>query len=58
MFRTRNLLSAAFGSVLLLVMAGPAFAGPAPLDDAPSGGARLVLWLPGSASPVPDWIPA
>jgi len=38
MFRTRNLLSAAFGSVLLLVMAGPAFAGPAPLDDAPSGG--------------------
>nr|WP_232523423.1 HAMP domain-containing sensor histidine kinase [Nocardioides sp. MAH-18] len=28
------------------------------VDDAPGGGARLVLWLPGSASPVPDWIPA
>ncbi len=39
MFRTRNLLSAAFGTVLLLVMAGPAQAGPAPLDDgSPSGG--------------------
>jgi two-component system sensor histidine kinase MprB len=27
-------------------------------DDAPGGGARLVLWLPGAASPVPDWTPA
>ena len=27
-------------------------------DDAPSGGARLTLWLPGAASPVPTWIPA
>ncbi|GAA4706477.1 HAMP domain-containing sensor histidine kinase [Nocardioides conyzicola] len=27
-------------------------------DDAPSGGARLTLWLPGAASPVPDWTPA
>ncbi|HEU5037573.1 MAG TPA: HAMP domain-containing sensor histidine kinase [Nocardioides sp.] len=24
----------------------------------PGGGARLTLWLPGSAAPVPDWIPA
>ncbi|MGB0100280.1 MAG: HAMP domain-containing sensor histidine kinase [Nocardioides sp.] len=24
----------------------------------PSGGARLVLWLPGAAAPVPDWTPA
>lgn len=24
----------------------------------PSGGARLTMWLPGSASPVPDWTPA
>ncbi|GAB3200582.1 HAMP domain-containing sensor histidine kinase [Nocardioides hungaricus] len=24
----------------------------------PAGGARLTLWLPGSASPVPDWTPA
>ena len=28
------------------------------VDDAPGGGARLVLWLPGSSSPVPDWTPA
>jgi two-component system sensor histidine kinase MprB len=28
------------------------------VDDAPGGGARLVLWMPGSPSPVPDWIPA
>lgn len=28
------------------------------VGDAPSGGARLVMWLPGSASPVPDWTPA
>ena len=28
------------------------------VDDAPGGGARLVLWLPGSAAPVPDWTPA
>lgn len=28
------------------------------VDDAPSGGARLVLWLPGAAAPVPDWTPA
>ncbi len=27
-------------------------------QDAPGGGARLVLWLPGSAAPVPDWTPA
>jgi two-component system sensor histidine kinase MprB len=26
--------------------------------DAPGGGARLTLWLPGAASPVPDWTPA
>jgi hypothetical protein len=38
MLRTRNLLSAAFGTVLLVVMAGPAFAGPAPLDDGSTSG--------------------
>jgi hypothetical protein len=39
MLRTRYLLSAAFGTVMMLVVAGPAFAGPAPLDDgSPSGG--------------------
>jgi two-component system sensor histidine kinase MprB len=27
-------------------------------EDAPGGGARLMLWLPGAASPVPDWTPA
>ena len=27
-------------------------------DDAPGGGARLVLWLPGAAAPVPTWTPA
>jgi two-component system, OmpR family, sensor histidine kinase MprB len=27
-------------------------------DDAPGGGARLTLWLPGSSSPVPTWTPA
>ncbi|WP_395690177.1 sensor histidine kinase [Nocardioides sp.] len=26
-------------------------------DVSPAGGARLVLWLPGSSSPVPDWTP-
>lgn len=26
--------------------------------ESPAGGARLVLWLPGSVSPVPDWTPA
>jgi two-component system sensor histidine kinase MprB len=24
----------------------------------PSGGARLTMWLPGAAAPVPDWTPA
>ena len=38
MLRTRHLLSAVFGTVLLVVVSGPAFAGPAPLDDAPTGG--------------------
>jgi hypothetical protein len=39
MLRTRNLLSAVVGTVLLVVVAGPAQAGPAPLDDGgPSGG--------------------
>lgn len=32
--------------------------GTAEVGDAPSGGARLTMWLPGSASPVPDWTPA
>jgi two-component system sensor histidine kinase MprB len=27
-------------------------------DDAPGGGARLTLWLPGASSPVPSWTPA
>jgi two-component system sensor histidine kinase MprB len=27
-------------------------------DDAPGGGARLTLWLPGAAAPVPTWTPA
>ena len=26
--------------------------------DAPGGGARLTLWLPGAATPVPTWTPA
>jgi hypothetical protein len=39
MTRTRYLLSTVFGTVLLVVVAGPAQAGPAPLDDgSPSGG--------------------
>jgi hypothetical protein len=39
MLRTRYLLSTVFGTLLLLVVAGPAHAGPAPLDDgSPSGG--------------------
>jgi hypothetical protein len=38
MLRTRTLLSAAFGTLLLVVMAGPAQAGPAPLDDGSSSG--------------------
>ena len=38
MLRTRNFLSAAFGSVLLVVVAGPAQAGPAPLDDGSTSG--------------------
>ena len=33
MLRTRTFLSTALTSVLLLVVGGPAFAGPAPLDD-------------------------
>jgi len=38
MLRTRTLLSAAFGTVLLVVVAGPALAGPAPLDDGSTSG--------------------
>ena len=39
MLRTRYLLSTVFGTLLLVVMAGPAQAGPAPVDDgSPSGG--------------------
>ena len=39
MLRTRYLLSTVFGTLLLVVMAGPAHAGPAPVDDGgPSGG--------------------
>ena len=38
MLRTRNLISAAFGTLLLVVMAGPAQAGPAPLDNGSSSG--------------------
>ena len=26
-------------------------------DVSPTGGARLTMWLPGSAAPVPDWTP-
>jgi hypothetical protein len=37
MLRTRNLLSAAFGTLLLVVVAGPAYAGPAPLDETGTG---------------------
>ena len=37
MLRTRSLLSAAFGTLLLLVVAGPAHAGPAPLDETGTG---------------------
>jgi two-component system sensor histidine kinase MprB len=28
------------------------------VGTSPAGGARLVLWLPGSRAPVPDWTPA
>ena len=45
MFRTRYLLSAALGTVLLVAVAGPAFAGPAPLDDGSSSG--------GGSAPAP-----
>ena len=37
MLRTRYLLSTVFGTVLLLVVAGPAYAGPAPLDETGAG---------------------
>jgi hypothetical protein len=37
MLRTRSLLSAVFGTLLLLVVAGPAYAGPAPLDETGTG---------------------
>jgi hypothetical protein len=37
MLRTRYLLSTLFGPVLLLVVAGPAQAGPAPLDETGTG---------------------
>jgi two-component system sensor histidine kinase MprB len=33
-------------------------AGTVEAGASPSGGARLTLWLPGSAAPVPDWTPA
>jgi two-component system sensor histidine kinase MprB len=33
-------------------------AGTVEAGASPSGGARLKLWLPGSAAPVPDWTPA
>lgn len=33
MLRTRHLLSTVVGALLLVVVAGPAFAGPAPLDE-------------------------
>jgi hypothetical protein len=39
MLRTRYLLSTVLGTLLLVVLAGPAHAGPAPVDDGgPSGG--------------------
>jgi hypothetical protein len=38
MLRTRYLLCVAFSTVLLLVVAGPAQAGPAPLDDGNTSG--------------------
>ena len=38
MLRTRTLLSAAFGTLFLVVVAGPAYAGPAPLDDGSTSG--------------------
>jgi hypothetical protein len=37
MLRTRYLLSTVFGTLLLLVVAGPAHAGPAPLDETGTG---------------------
>ena len=33
-------------------------AGTVDAGASPAGGARLTLWLPGSAAPVPDWTPA
>jgi two-component system, OmpR family, sensor histidine kinase MprB len=33
-------------------------AGTVEVGDAPGGGARLTMWLPGSVSPVPSWTPA
>ena len=42
MLRTRSLLSAAFGTLLLLVVGGPAHAGPAPLDETGTGNTQPV----------------
>lgn len=47
MLRTRTFLSTALTSVLLLVVAGPASAGPAPLDDGgTSGGGGVPATVP------------
>ena len=45
MLRTRYLLSTMFGTLLLLVVAGPAHAGPAPLDH-PYARAQLAAGIP------------
>jgi hypothetical protein len=45
MLRTRYLLSSVFATLLLVVVAGPAHAGPAPVDDGSSSG--------GGSTPAP-----
>ena len=50
MLRTRNLISAAFGTLLLVAMAGPAQAGPAPVDDGSSSGGGTTPAPIGSSS--------
>lgn len=50
MLRTRHILSTALTSVLLVVVAGPAFAGPVPLEESgTSGGGAGPASVPSSS---------
>jgi hypothetical protein len=55
MLRTRNLISAAFGTLLLVVMAGPAQAGPAPVDDGSTSGGGGTPATPPTSSGSDLW---